>query len=116
MELSRQRLRPSIESKSYQTCQNCHGRGIVMSVESYAVSIMRQISMGLAKGDVSEVKASLPQGVAAYLLNRKRKELAALEQRYKITITLDSDPTLPPGDGKLDFVKEETKPVPESVH
>ena len=48
MEFFRERLRPSIESKSYQTCQYCHGRGRVISVESAAVSILRVISgMGM---------------------------------------------------------------------
>ena len=105
MELSRQRLRPSIESKSYQTCHYCQGRGVVMSVESAAVSYLRRIWMGVWKGDVQQVNGNLPSEVATYLQNRKRKELGELENRYNVRIFLIGDPSLPPGGGKLDFVK-----------
>ncbi|MGD2127639.1 MAG: Rne/Rng family ribonuclease [Desulfobacteraceae bacterium] len=105
MELSRQRLRPSIESKSYQTCRFCNGRGMVVSVESAAVSFLRRIWMGVSKGDASRVVGTLPMGVAAYLQNRKRKELADIEKRYDVTIILNGDPSLSPGAGKLDFVQ-----------
>jgi len=110
LELSRQRLRPSIESKSYQTCPHCNGRGMILSVESAAVSFMRRILMGIVNKNIAKVVGSLPQEVAAYLQNKKRKELAELEARYKVTITLYGDPTLPPGNGKLDFIKGEKAP------
>lgn len=106
LELSRQRLRPSLESRSYQTCDYCHGRGVIISVESAAVSFLRQIWMGVWKRDVQEVKGTLPVEVASYLQNRKRRELAELENRYSVTIILDADPALPPGGGRLDFVKQ----------
>ncbi|MFH0845004.1 MAG: Rne/Rng family ribonuclease [Pseudomonadota bacterium] len=107
LELSRQRLRPSIESKSYQACPHCNGRGIIRSVESAAISFLRRIWIGLAKGDVIQVNGSLPLEVAAYLQNRKRRELAELENRYGATITIHVDSNLSPEDGKLDFVKQE---------
>ncbi len=105
LELSRQRLRPSIESKTYQVCPNCQGRGMVMSVESAAVSVMRRIWMGLSKGDVTQVNGRLCVEVASYLQNRKRKELLDLEDRYNVKIVLNADPSLPPGDHRLDFAK-----------
>jgi ribonuclease E len=107
MELSRQRLRPSIESKSYQPCHFCQGRGMVMSVEAASASLMRRIWMGLSKGDISRVNGILPMDVANYILNRKRKELASLEDRYGVQIIINGDHAIPPGDGKLDFVKRE---------
>jgi len=106
MELSRQRLSPSIESKSYHTCEYCQGRGMVMSVESAAVSIMRRIWMGVSKGDIQQVRGILPLEVAAYIQNRKRKELVDLENRYNVMITVQSDPSISPGDSKLNFLKE----------
>jgi ribonuclease E len=105
MELSRQRLRPSIEFRSYQTCPFCNGRGMVMSVESSAVSFLRRIWMGVSKGNVSRVTGTLPMEVATYLQNRKRKELADIERRYGVPIILSGDPTLTPGSGKLDFIE-----------
>jgi ribonuclease E len=107
MEISRQRLRASLESRSYQTCQYCNGRGMVLSVESAAVSYLRRIWIGVSKGGVSKVSASLPVDIASYLLNRKRKELTDVESRYGVTILIHGEPSLPPGEGKLDFVKGE---------
>ncbi|MBN2123055.1 MAG: Rne/Rng family ribonuclease [Deltaproteobacteria bacterium] len=105
LELSRQRLRPSIESKSYQTCRYCHGKGMVMSVESAAVSALRRIWMGASKGDVTRVTGILSGDVAAYLQNKKRKDLAEIEKRYGVTIILSGDPSVAPGEGKLEFHK-----------
>jgi ribonuclease E len=105
LELSRERLRPSIESRSYQTCHYCQGRGSIMSVESAAVSLLRRIWMGVWKGGITEVKGALPMEVAAYLQNRKRRELAELEDRYGVAIVLQGNPSLAPGEGKLEFMK-----------
>jgi len=107
MELSRQRVRPSIEAKSYQICQVCNGKGMVMSVESRAVSLLRRIRLSVSKGDVVRVNGVLPMDVAAYLLNKKRKELIDLESRYGVSVILQGDPSIPPGGGKLDFVRGE---------
>jgi len=107
LELSRQRLRPSIESKSYQRCDYCQGRGMVMSVGSAAVSFMRRIWMGVSKGDIARVHGVLPAEVANYIQNRKRNDLAVLENRYGVKIDINADHSLPPGGGKLDFIKEE---------
>lgn len=106
LELSRQRLRPSIESRSYQTCQHCQGRGLVLSVEARSLSFLRHIWMGLTKDGVSQVKGVLPLEVATYLQNKKRKELAELESRYDASILLEGDPTITPGGGTLEFLEE----------
>jgi len=106
LELSRQRLRPSIESRSYQTCHHCRGRGLVLSVESASVSHLRRIWMGASRKGVTRVQGVLPFDVATYLQNKKRKELAQLESRYNIDIDIKGDPALAPGDGKLEFLKE----------
>jgi ribonuclease E len=106
LELSRQRLRPSIESRSYQKCRYCQGRGLVLSVESSSVSFLRRIWMGASRKGVTRVQGILPVDVATYLQNKKRKELAGLESRYGIGIDLKGDPALAPGDGKLEFLKE----------
>lgn len=106
LELSRQRLRPSIESRSYELCPNCQGRGLVRSVGPAAVSLLRQISMGLSREGIRQVKGLLPVDVATYLQNKKRKELTKLESRYDVEIFLDGDPSIPPGGGTLEYVKE----------
>lgn len=107
MEISRQRVRPSVESKSYQACPHCNGKGMIMSVESAAVSYLRRVWMEASKGNAIQVSGSLPVEVANYLLNRKRKELAEIEKRYGVSVFLRSDPSLPLGESKLEFVREE---------
>ena len=106
LELSRQRLMPSKESRTFRTCHYCQGRGIVPSVESASVSFLRQISMGVSKKGVVKVKGILPLDVAMYLQNKKRNELAKLDSRYGVEIVLMGDPSLPLGGGNLEFLKE----------
>ncbi len=106
LELSRQRLRPSIESRSYELCPICQGRGLIQSVGPAAVSLLRQISMGLSQKGVKQVKGLLPVDVATYLQNKKRKELTRLEFRYDAEILLEGDSAIPPGGGRLEFIRE----------
>ena len=108
LELSRQRLRPSIESKTYQICGHCHGRGMVISPGAAAVSYLRRIRKVVSKGNIARVNGFLPYEVADYIQNNKRNELADLEKRYGVSIIIKSDDSLPPGGGKLDFQKEES--------
>ena len=75
-----------------------------MSVESAAVSLLRRIWMGVSKGNVAQVNGTLPVEVTAYLQNKKRKELAEIENRYGVVINLDEDSSIFPGGGKLDFL------------
>ncbi len=106
LELSRQRLRPSIESRSYEKCNYCQGRGLVLAVGPASVSFLRQISTGVSRKGVIKVNGVLPVEVATYLQNRKRRELSVLESRYGVDISIKGDPSLPPGGGTLEFVKE----------
>ena len=106
VEISRQRLRPPIESRRYHVCQYCHGRGLVQSVESAAVSVLRRISMGLSREGLSAVEGRLPAEVADYLQNKKRRELFELESRYGVEIILQGDTSLVPGEADLQFIKQ----------
>jgi len=106
LELSRQRLRPSIESMSYQTCVHCEGRGIVPSIETAALSFLRRIRMGVSRKGIGQVKGVLSLEVASYLQNKKRKDLAELESRYGVDIALTADVAVPPAGGSLEFLKE----------
>jgi len=107
VEISRQRIRPPIESRRYHICEYCHGRGLVQSVESAAVSALRRIYMGLSREGISAVEGRLPTEVASYLQNRKRRELSELESRYGGEIILEPDPSIAPGEAELEFVKQE---------
>ncbi len=112
LELSRQRLRPSIESKSYQVCEHCQGRGKVISVGAAAVSYLRRIWMGVSREGVAKVDGNLPEEVANYIQNRKRSELASLENRYGVNINIHGDKSLPPGGGKLEFRNKDDSLLP----
>ena len=79
----------------------------MQSVESAAVSVLRRISMGLSREGIGAVEGRLPVEVANYLQNRKRKELAELESRYGVEITLKAESSLAPGEAELEFLRQE---------
>ncbi len=106
MELSRQRLRPSIESRSYTTCSYCNGRGAVISIESASTAIIRRIMMLLSRGGVKELSGWFNPRVVDYLQNQKRRELAELEAKYQVNIILNAAEELPPGRGRIEFEDE----------
>jgi ribonuclease E len=109
LELSRQRIRPPIQFGTYYTCPTCQGKGLVRSVETLALMYLRKIWLGISKGTIATVKGVLPLEVANYLLNRKREELVRLEERHRVSIQLDGQPNLQPEEGKLEFIKKESK-------
>ncbi len=94
LEMSRQRLRPSLGESSEMVCPRCKGHGTIRSVESLALSILRVIEEDAMKEKTGQILAQLPVEVAAYLLNEKRAIIAAVESRQGITITLVPNPHL----------------------
>ena len=82
MELSRQRLRASLQELSSQVCPHCAGLGVVRSTESCALQTLRAIQEAGIRGDVGALLITAPAEVALYLLNQKREALSRLEQRY----------------------------------
>ena len=101
MQMSRQRIRPSIEFSSYLTCGNCQGKGIVPSTESLVLDFLRKLRLETLKGDITTVKGIIPVEVADYLLNRKKKELLDLEMRRHLSITIERDPSMVPGQSSI---------------
>jgi ribonuclease E len=110
LEMSRQRIRPMLEEASYLNCPHCEGRGKVKSVEAMALSFLRKVHAAAAKGTVGEVKGGLPLEVAYYLLNRKKREIAGIEDDYEIQVTIKGKPSLLMNQLELETVKRE-KPV-----
>jgi len=88
LEMSRQRIRPSLGDSSNQVCPRCDGHGFIRSVDSLALSILRIIEEESLKEGTGRVVAQLPVDVATYLLNEKRQMIADIEQRQKIGIVL----------------------------
>ncbi|MDR3418000.1 MAG: Rne/Rng family ribonuclease, partial [Nevskia sp.] len=94
LEMSRQRLRPSLSEHTQIACPRCEGRGQIRSVESLALSVLRLIEEECMKDRTGRVIAQLPVDCATFLLNEKRGPIAELESRYLVTITLVPNETL----------------------
>jgi ribonuclease E len=94
MEMSRQRLRPSLGESSQIVCPRCVGQGTVRGVESLALSILRILEEDAMKEKTGRVIARVPVDVGTYLLNEKRDILFGLEQRHKLSVTLIPTPSL----------------------
>ncbi|OOY97248.1 ribonuclease E [Solemya velum gill symbiont] len=88
LEMSRQRLRPSLGEAAQHVCPRCEGHGFVRSVESLALSILRLIEEHALKENTGRVIAQLPVDVATYLLNEKRPQIHDIEKRQKIEVVL----------------------------
>jgi ribonuclease E len=106
MEMSRQRLRPSIEFGSFITCNHCQGKGLIASIETLGVRFLRKLRLETLKSDTKKVKGILPVEVADYLLNKKRKEILALEARRQLSIRIVGDGFMLPGDSKITYESE----------
>ncbi|MEX1222656.1 MAG: ribonuclease E [Idiomarina sp.] len=86
LEMSRQRLRPSLGEGANHICPRCSGQGTIRSDESLALSILRLIEEEALKENTLQVQAQVPVPVATYLLNEKRKAINEMEQRHKVSI------------------------------
>ncbi len=91
LEMSRQRLRASLNSQSYFKCPNCIGQGQIRSPELVALEVLRKIQSAVVVGQVTIVKARLAPAPAMFLLNRKKAYLSALEKDYSIQIYVLAD-------------------------
>ncbi|MFB0593778.1 ribonuclease E [Aeromonas hydrophila] len=86
LEMSRQRLRPSLNESSSHICPRCQGQGVIRDNESLALSILRLIEEEAMKDNTEQVHGQVPVDVAAYLLNEKRASIASLEQRNDVRV------------------------------
>ncbi len=88
LEMSRQRLRPSLAEASELVCPRCNGQGSIRSIESLALAVLRVVEEEALKENTGRVVAQLPITVATYLLNEKRDNVAAIEERNGIHILI----------------------------
>ncbi len=88
LEMSRQRLRPSLGDSSHHVCPRCDGHGFIRSVDSLALSILRIIEEETLKDGTSRIVAQLPVDIATYLLNEKRDMIAAIEERQDCEVVM----------------------------
>ena len=94
LEMSRQRLRPSLGETSAIVCPRCTGQGIIRDTKSLALSILRLVEEEAIKDRTAEVRAHVPLDVAAYLLNEKRLALATVESNARVRILVIPNPNM----------------------
>jgi len=104
LEMSRQRIRPSIDFGSYVTCNQCHGKGQVASKETLGVRFLRKLRIETLKPDIKNVTCILPKDVADYVLNNKRKEIHDLEARRQLSIHIGGDARMQPEESNIDTI------------
>jgi len=86
IEMTRQRIRPSLKRSIYQDCPHCRSTGHVKTTESMSIDVMRMIQLAAHRPTVARVEVKVAEEVAHYLLNKKRRELARLEEAGEIQV------------------------------
>lgn len=102
VEMTRQRVRKSIEGKSYQKCPYCSGRGIVKSIPTVALELMRKLEKVLASTRSREVFVSLHPDIASHVSGLERNMIKPLERRFRKTIRVIEDPGIHVEEIKID--------------
>jgi ribonuclease E len=92
LEMSRQRLRPSLGESSHSLCPRCEGQGRIRAIESLSLSILRIIEEEAIKTNTNKVVAQVPVEVGSYLLNEKRQALFEIEARHQLNVILVPNP------------------------
>jgi ribonuclease E len=112
MEMSRQRLRPSLAEASLVACPHCAGMGHVRSPESAALHILRAVEDEGAKFRAAEILVTLPPDVALYLFNHKRDRLSSIEARYAMRVIFSGDASLTAANFRIEKIRAQTAPLP----
>ena len=107
MELSRQRLRPSLSDGSHVTCPRCNGTGHIRDTESSALQVLRIIQEEAMKDNSAALHVQAPVDVAAFLLNEKRGEILKIETRHRVMIVLIPNKHLETPHYKLERIKHD---------
>ena len=101
MEMSRQRIRPSIDYGQYEPCSYCKGKGLMPSTEMMGLGFLRKLRLETLNDEILNVEGIVPDRVADYLLNKKRKEILDLETRRSIKVKIKGDSAMVPGESRI---------------
>ncbi len=115
LELSRQRLRPSLVESNYEVCQHCKGSGLVRTIETSAVIALRAIEEEGLRGRAKKIRVSMPTEVALYLFNRKRDMLAEIEARHEFKVNIEADDQLIKPDFNVALLNDDGQTTVENV-
>lgn len=114
LEMSRQRLRPSLEESTQSVCPRCNGAGNIRSVESLALAILRLVGEEARKDRTAKVIAQLPLDVANYILNEKRDWVQNLQDSNGVGVILIGNPELETPNYTLRRVRDDETSLPEN--
>jgi len=114
LEMSRQRLRPSLGEHTQVVCPRCEGQGTIRSVESLALSILRLLEEGAMKERTARLVAQVPVEVATFLLNEKRSAIQEIESRHQTQIVLIPNPHLETPHYRLERIRASELPKGEA--
>jgi ribonuclease E len=115
MEMSRQRLRPSLGESTHLACPRCSGMGTIRSVESMALALLRLIGEEVRKENTTRVVAQLPVDVTTFLINEKREWLNQLESRSATDIVLVPDPNMQTPNYSIRRLREDELTLPQNA-
>ncbi|PCJ97845.1 MAG: ribonuclease [Zetaproteobacteria bacterium] len=105
MELSRQRLSPSLIESQFEQCHNCSGIGLVRTDDAMSIIVLRAIEEEGIRGRAAQVIVQVTSSVALYILNFKRKKLAQIEERYNLEVLLRVDDEIAASDYRVEVSK-----------
>ncbi len=108
MEMSRQRLRPSLTETSFTTCPHCAGSGLVRTTETAALAVLRAVEEEGAKRRAAAIVVHVAGAVALYVLNNKRTRLAEIEARYGMSVSFAADESLLPPQTRIERTRAQT--------
>ncbi|HZO22287.1 MAG TPA: Rne/Rng family ribonuclease [Steroidobacteraceae bacterium] len=114
LEMSRQRLRPSLGESSHIVCPRCVGIGSIRSIESMALAILRLIGEELRKDRTARVIAQVPVGVATYLFNEKREFLRHLEDKSEVELLIVPNENIQTPEYSIRRVRDDELELPEN--
>jgi ribonuclease E len=95
IEMTRQRIRPSIKRSIYEDCQHCSGQGVVKTPESMSIDVMRILALAANRNDIRRINITCSHAVANYLNNRKRQDLARLERDGHMSVHIRPEDHVP---------------------
>ena len=91
IEMTRQRMRPSLKSSTYMDCPHCKGSGLIKTPESMSIELMRRVQFAIEREDIADIEIEASHEVAMFLQNRKRTTLNDFEQETGKTIVINSN-------------------------
>ena len=114
LEMSRQRLRPSLGESSHIVCPRCQGKGNIRSVESMALAVLRLVGEEMRKDRTSKVIIQLPVEVATYLFNEKREWLRTTEDKSEAELVIVPNPHIQTPEYSIKRVRDDEAELPEN--